>query len=258
MFAVEVWRKNRGTSTNSHQSTQKVRSKNFALTLVEEDYSPPHPDELEKKYEELNVRVKNNHEYYVTKEKHEAAGNTYMVVSKSPHQKGSPHLEPFKQHSQRHSQVPGEEQKDEEILGEKEKRRIKMRESLQSPASQVDGKTFVSDVLMKRHLDLFAGKGDKKFQGLPENDAEFCPYDVRKVYREFDEDLSEIVPLLSSIRRDKFLINCSPFGPNNQLRGFRDTILMAIYLNRTIVLPPFFKHNSDPSSTRADYLWFIF
>ena len=49
------------------------------------------------------------------------------------------------------------------------------------------------------------------------------------------------------MRKDKFLLNLSPFGPNNQFRGFRDTIILAYYLNRTVVLPLFFKHQSDPS-----------
>lgn len=38
-----------------------------------------------------------------------------------------------------------------------------------------------------------------------------------------------------------------PYGPNNQLRGFRETIILAIKLNRTVVMPPFYKHRSDPS-----------
>merc|ERR1712242_599157 len=54
----------------------------------------------------------------------------------------------------------------------------------------------------------------------------------------------------NKLRTDHFLINLSPFGPNNQFRGFRDTILLAYILNRTIVLPLFFKHNSDPSQTK--------
>ena len=67
-----------------------------------------------------------------------------------------------------------------------------------------------------------------------------CPYS------EPEESWRDVVPELN-IRRTHYLLNLSPFGPNNQFRGFRDTIILAYYLNRTVVLPPFFKHKSDPS-----------
>ena len=43
---------------------------------------------------------------------------------------------------------------------------------------------------------------------------------------------------------EKFLLGIFPYGPNNQLRGFRDTITLAIKLNRTVVLPKFFMHRT--------------
>ena len=67
-----------------------------------------------------------------------------------------------------------------------------------------------------------------------------CPFD-------YTETPTEPIISPSNIRKTHFLINLSPFGPNNQFRGFRDTILLSHLLNRTIVLPLFFKHNSDPS-----------
>ena len=73
-----------------------------------------------------------------------------------------------------------------------------------------------------------------------------CPFELNSNYAD-SNTLKKIKPLLNSIRRDHFLLNLSPFGPNNQLRGFRDTLILAIYLNRTIVLPPFFKHRTDGS-----------
>ena len=45
----------------------------------------------------------------------------------------------------------------------------------------------------------------------------------------------------------RFLLNLSPYGPNNQIRGFRDSVMLAIYLNRTIILPPWFRHDTDPA-----------
>jgi len=44
---------------------------------------------------------------------------------------------------------------------------------------------------------------------------------------------------------DHFLIPILEWGPNNQLRGFMESIYIAIQLNRTLIVPPFFKHHSD-------------
>jgi hypothetical protein len=46
-------------------------------------------------------------------------------------------------------------------------------------------------------------------------------------------------------RPDKFLIPLIAWGPNNQLRGFREAAILAVKLNRTLCIPPFFKHHSD-------------
>ena len=89
-------------------------------------------------------------------------------------------------------------------------------------------------------------------QGLNTKGIENCPFETNSDYA---EDFSDIEPYLKNIRRDHYLLNLSPFGPNNQLRGFRDTFVLAILLNRTIVMPPFFKHRTDPSSRRAGYLY---
>ena len=55
--------------------------------------------------------------------------------------------------------------------------------------------------------------------------SETCPYEY---YSNKRDDYSSIEPYMN-LRRDHFLINSSPFGRNNQLRGFRETILLAIY-----------------------------
>ena len=40
----------------------------------------------------------------------------------------------------------------------------------------------------------------------------------------------------------KILIPILPYGPNNQLRGFRETLFLGEKLDRLVVPPPFFKH----------------
>jgi len=49
-------------------------------------------------------------------------------------------------------------------------------------------------------------------------------------------------------RADRFLMPLIGWGPNNQLRGFREAAILAVKLNRTLCIPPFFKHHSDSTS----------
>ena len=53
-----------------------------------------------------------------------------------------------------------------------------------------------------------------------------------------------IVPKIN-LRNDHFLTAAFMYGPNNQLRGFRETVMLSIILNRTLIIPPFFKHNRN-------------
>lgn len=126
-----------------------------------------------------------------------------------------------------------------------------------TPRPRIDGKDQnsvreVSAYDMAKIVGSYKTKTLQPFQGLPTENSESCPFDIKNLY---NKNFDDIKPLLSSIRRDKFLINLTPFGPNNQLRGFRDTVLLAIYLNRTIILPPFFKHSSDPTQSRPGYFY---
>nr|XP_026691833.1 uncharacterized protein LOC100187397 isoform X2 [Ciona intestinalis] len=57
-------------------------------------------------------------------------------------------------------------------------------------------------------------------------------------------DISSIQPRIK-LNPNKFLLPSLVWGPNNQLLGFLDSIVVAIKLNRTLVIPLFFKHSSD-------------
>ena len=60
---------------------------------------------------------------------------------------------------------------------------------------------------------------------------------------------TKIEPMIK-LNPNKFLTAALAWGPNNQLRGLRETIYLAIRLNRTLVIPPFFKHRSDQNATK--------
>ncbi|XP_065191438.1 uncharacterized protein LOC135822564 [Sycon ciliatum] len=49
---------------------------------------------------------------------------------------------------------------------------------------------------------------------------------------------------LDSLKNARLLLPLLPYGPNNQYRGFKESIWAAKFLNRTLVLPPFFNHYS--------------
>jgi len=52
---------------------------------------------------------------------------------------------------------------------------------------------------------------------------------------------------------EKFLTAFVSRGPNNQIYSLRETIYIAITLNRTLILPPFFKHDrGDPTSNGSN------
>lgn len=44
---------------------------------------------------------------------------------------------------------------------------------------------------------------------------------------------------------ERFIIPLLSMGPNNQLEGFLESVFLAIKLNRTLCIPPFFKHKTD-------------
>ena len=50
---------------------------------------------------------------------------------------------------------------------------------------------------------------------------------------------------MSKLDPEHFLIPILEWGPNNQLRGFMESMYIAIQLNRTLIIPPFFKHRTD-------------
>ncbi|CBY40840.1 unnamed protein product, partial [Oikopleura dioica] len=60
-------------------------------------------------------------------------------------------------------------------------------------------------------------------------------------------DWSALAELQPRIKLDpnKILTPLLTYGPNNQQRGFRETVFLAVKLNRTIVPPGFFKHSTD-------------
>ena len=57
--------------------------------------------------------------------------------------------------------------------------------------------------------------------------------------------------LISQYRETHYLLPALTYGPNNQLRGFRESLILSIITNRTLIIPPFFKHTrNDPTIER--------
>ena len=89
------------------------------------------------------------------------------------------------------------------------------------------------------HENLVPEEHDEDY--LPNEDFS-CP--------KWDLDYSQEVEPMINLDRNKFISPVLPYGPNNQLRGFREAVWLAIRLNRTLVVPPFFKHDrTDAAET---------
>ena len=54
--------------------------------------------------------------------------------------------------------------------------------------------------------------------------------------------------------REKFLIPILNWGPNNQVTGLYESMILARHLNRTFVMPPFYRHEFDPRKISQPYV----
>ena len=91
---------------------------------------------------------------------------------------------------------------------------------------------FISDSgLRETEIELL-----NRFQRFyPGEEAVLPKYQTR-------QDLISNYRQKSPYRNDKFLIPFLNWGPNNQLRGLQESLILAIKLNRTLCVPFFFKH----------------
>ena len=100
--------------------------------------------------------------------------------------------------------------------------------------------------LSKHSLEAAAEEDILKYlhnENNPTEDDWVCPFEHPN--KDKLADLNQ--PKYTNVRPDKYLFSATPYGPSNQIRGLRDTIILAYYLNRTVVLPDFTKHESDPT-----------
>ncbi|CBY32445.1 unnamed protein product [Oikopleura dioica] len=91
---------------------------------------------------------------------------------------------------------------------------------------------------------------DHDHRNQPPSPVRIIPEDVLEPGQEsgcpkWYPDWSALAELQPRIKLDpnKFLTPVLTYGPNNQQRGFRETVFLAVKLNRTIVPPGFFKHS---------------
>ena len=79
-------------------------------------------------------------------------------------------------------------------------------------------------------------------------DIKKIEHDLSCEFESDDLDEEEEIEPIYKTRPNKYLIPTLTWGPNNQLRGFREAVIMAIQLNRTLCIPPFYKHHTDASN----------
>ena len=99
---------------------------------------------------------------------------------------------------------------------------------------------------------------DLPYQGLSPKNSDLCPFNVQLDdallrYHDFSSKDSNIKLFYKNIRRDKFLLSLNFESDNNNSGNFffkmmnlKQSIYLALQLNRTLVLPPFFNdYESD-------------
>ncbi|CBY11082.1 unnamed protein product [Oikopleura dioica] len=132
----------------------------------------------------------------------------------------------------------------------------------QRPANDSSRKERRKQELMQALKELATDKIEAKDR---DNylDARIIPEDVSEPGQQesgcpkWYPDWSALAELQPRIKLDpnKFLTPILTYGPNNQQRGFRETVFLAVKLNRTIVPPAFFKHSrtdkDDDSESHA-------
>lgn len=95
---------------------------------------------------------------------------------------------------------------------------------------------------------------EEEEEEIVEYNEPIYPIDTLQISTESDcieplnfEQLSNIKPKYQT-DANSFLVPILIWGPNNQIRGFIETIFLAIKLNRTLLIPPFFRHSSELGS----------
>jgi len=66
----------------------------------------------------------------------------------------------------------------------------------------------------------------------------------------YDWNKNDIKPRFK-LRKNKFLFPLLYNGPNNQMLGFQQSMTMAVLLNRTLILPNFYKHQFGTSELKT-------
>ncbi|CAG5076982.1 Oidioi.mRNA.OKI2018_I69.PAR.g8603.t1.cds [Oikopleura dioica] len=79
-----------------------------------------------------------------------------------------------------------------------------------------------------------------------ENEQAYCELNIQPSIEKKIEPKYNLSP-------ERFLTAFVSRGPNNQIYSLRETIFIALALNRTLILPPFFKHDrGDPTSNGSN------
>ena len=86
-------------------------------------------------------------------------------------------------------------------------------------------------------------ESDQKTNKIPKEDNVNYLKNADSRCPDWDINFKSKVEPLINLDRTKFVTPVLTYGPNNQLRGFREAVWLAIKLNRTVVVPPFFKHD---------------
>ena len=109
------------------------------------------------------------------------------------------------------------------------------------PSREVQKQNLPNENDWSKFNEILAPRGQLSMDEYLERQALFCPISDAE---DWTDPVPEGAPLLK-LNSERFLIPVLPFGPNNQIRGLRESMYIAIALNRTLIMPPFFKHKRN-------------
>ena len=117
---------------------------------------------------------------------------------------------------------------------------------INNKTSMINRSIAIENPLIIYH-NLFSNDSLKNSKSLPA-DMPFAKINVKEnisIAKELPSiSVKNIKPRIN-LRRNKYLFPILSNGPNNQLMGLRESIYIAIMLNRTLVMPFFRKHRTD-------------
>lgn len=118
----------------------------------------------------------------------------------------------------------------------------RQKRSISSPVSESN-----QAVEFESNQSQMMGRELHTFEQDAEYEHHFQYYDHRPCVAPEQINWTNAVTPIYKTSAERFIMPVLIWGPMNQVEGLRETIALAIRLNRTVVIPPMYRHFTDPN-----------